>query len=397
MRLQALAHRARLAGLARVRLNSLLLRAIQHNNREQVHKYLRRGARADAKDADGHPFVVFAEIHYNRRRRFQKSTLLGGVRTTTKNASAKKNAAEIVALLQAYGAEKARKQVDVGGVIFNVYDPSPTLGDLGGLPLLLGDLPDFLPDLHDGKPFIDRDPKHFGKILEFYHTGTLTIEPPIKPANILTHYDDILKCCRELHREANFYSLHAVCTRIQGEISKAKAHHAHAAHALAKEWWLRITQIVSDMNQLCTTGFSVTFTTGERKVVDNVLYEDVSMDDPEDDPEETKDTVISSLGQAIARREHWCLVLHLNQLKEDDGNAWDSEHDSEDSEFNIDSKTFFELYQEEVGKARNALAELNDTMLFPERAVFGYIVSGPGRDEVYACSLSPDTSDSSDG
>ena len=350
----------RLQALARVPLKTELLHAIQNNNLEDVHKHLRQGARADAKDADGHPFVVFAEIHYNRRR-FQKSTLLGGVRTTTENAAAKKNAAEIVALLQAYGAEKARKQVDVGGEIFNVYDPSPTLGDLGGLPLLLGDLPHFLPDLHDGKPFIDRDPTHFGKILEFYHTGTLTIEPPIKPANILTHYDDILTCCRELHREANFYSLHAVCTRIQGEISKAKGHHAHA---LAKEWWLRITQIVSDMNELCTTGFSVTFTTGERKVVDNVLYEDWTKDPPTDDPKETKDTVISSLGQAIARREHWCLVLHLNQQKEDDGYGsqwWES-----DSEL-------FELYEDEVRKARNALAELNspvhskgDTMAFSQ-------------------------------
>ena len=48
-------------------------------------------------------------------------------------------------------------------------------------------------------------------------------------------------------------------------------------------------------------------------------------------------------------------------------------------------------------KARNALAELNDAMLFPERAVFGYTVFGRGRDEVWACSLSPDDFDSSDG
>ena len=393
MRLQALARRADARVVERTHLKTLLLRAIQHNNREQVHKYLRRGAQADAKDADGHSFVVFAEIHYNRRR-LQKSTLLRGVRglRTTENA------AKIVAMLQAYGAEKARKQVDVGGVIFNVYDPSPTLGDLGGLPLLLGDLPDFLPVLHDGKPFIDRDPTHFGKILEFYHTGTLTIEPPIEPANILTHFDDILTCCRELHREANFYSLDAVCTRIQGEISNAVA---HQAHALAEEWWLRITQIVSDMDELCTTGFSVTFTTGEkwsRKVVDNVLYVDSSMD-PTDDPEETKDTVISSLEQAIARMEPWCLVLHLNVLKNEDGNAWES--DSEDSEFNIHSKSFFELYEDEVAKARNALAELNDAMLFPKRAMFGYtVLPYDNKDEVWACSVSPhhfDTSDFSDG
>ena len=119
------------------------------------------------------------------------------------------------------------------------------------------------------------------------------------------------------------------------------------------------------------------------------------MDDPTDDPEKTKDTVISSLEQAIARMEPWCLVLHLNVLKNEDGNAWES--DSEDSEFNIHAKSFFELYEDEVAKARNALAELNDAMLFPKRAMCGYTVSGPGRDEVYACSLSPDTSDSSDG
>ena len=59
--LHPLARQAAVRVVDRTRLKTLLLRAIQHNNREQVHKYLRRGARADAKDADGHPFVVFAD------------------------------------------------------------------------------------------------------------------------------------------------------------------------------------------------------------------------------------------------------------------------------------------------------------------------------------------------
>ena len=72
-----------------------------------------------------------------------------------------------------------------------------------------------------------------------------------------------------------------------------------------------------------STGFSVTFTTGERKVFD---------------------------------MEPWCPVLHLNQLKNDDGLAWESDSDSETK---IDSKSWFELYDDEVVKARNAPAELN--------------------------------------
>ena len=41
--------------------------------------------------------------------------------------------------------------------------------------------------------------------------------------------------------------------------------------------------------------------------------------------------------------------------------AWESDSDSETK---IDSKSWFELYDDEVVKARNALAELND-VLFP--------------------------------
>ena len=74
----------------RTRLKTLLLRAIQHNNRKLVHKYLRQGARADAKDADGHSLVVFAEIHYKYKHTDRRQPLLCGVRgtrTTTSSAS----------------------------------------------------------------------------------------------------------------------------------------------------------------------------------------------------------------------------------------------------------------------------------------------------------------------
>ena len=56
----------------------------------------------------------------------------------------------------------------------------------------------------------------------------------------------------------------------------------------------------------------------------------------------------------------------------------------------FNTKSFFELYEDEVLKARNALAELAE--LFPKRATFGYTVLPYDNynDEVWACSVSPD-------
>ena len=66
--------------------------------------------------------------------------------------------------------------IDVGGLRFNVHDPSPThrTGDLGVLPELIeGDDNFGKMETHAAmsKPWIDRDPRWFSMILDFYHMG----------------------------------------------------------------------------------------------------------------------------------------------------------------------------------------------------------------------------------
>ena len=141
------------------RQNEKLLCAIKRRDPTQVRACVANGAQADGEDENGHTFMVLADSAYGY------------------DASREQHLDDMYRIL-ASGSLNPRKPriIDVGGLRFNVHDPSPThrTGDLGVLPELIeGDDNFGKMETHAAmsKPWIDRDPRWFSMILDFYHMG----------------------------------------------------------------------------------------------------------------------------------------------------------------------------------------------------------------------------------
>ena len=178
-----------------------LLYAIEKKDSATVLKRLDHpdGTQADGTDENGHPFVVHANSAY-RYNADPPRVLAEGQDVNRVNDVYR----ILTTRVKCENLVKPRI-IDVGGNRFFVHDPSPTLilDDLGGLPALIdGDKNYGRSDSeksYDPNVFIDRDPRVFSTILDFYHMGE-----HMKWTQKITDSEELLKA---LYREADYYLL----------------------------------------------------------------------------------------------------------------------------------------------------------------------------------------------
>ena len=142
------------------RQNARLLCAIKCRDPTQVRVCLANGAQADGEDENGHTFMMLAD------------------RAHKYDASREEHLDDMYRILASASLNHRKpRTVYIGKSPFNVHDPSPThsTGDLGVLPELIeGDDNFGKMETHAAgskPPWVDRDPRWFSIILDFYHMG----------------------------------------------------------------------------------------------------------------------------------------------------------------------------------------------------------------------------------
>ena len=184
-----------------------LLYAIEKKDSATVLKCLDHtdGAQADGTDENGHPFVV----HANSAYRYDADP--PRVLAKDQDVDLRGNENDVYRILTTRCEKLVKPRIiDVGGNRFFVHDPSPTLilDDLGVLPALIdGDKNYGRSDSeksYDPNVFIDRDPRVFSTILDFYHMGE-----HMKWTQKVTDSEELLKA---LYREARYYLLPKLMT-----------------------------------------------------------------------------------------------------------------------------------------------------------------------------------------
>lgn len=191
--------------------NGELLCAIKRRDPTQVRACVANGAQADGEDENGHTFMMLADSAYGY------------------DASREQHLDDMYRILASASLNPRKPRIiDVSGLRFNVHDPSPThdsTDDLGALPdFIKGDDNFGKMESHAAgrKPWIDRDPRWFSTILDFYHMGkhmpmsvidgdqAQPVQPGLTRATGERQKMQLLKLqyLGDLLREVEFYAIH---------------------------------------------------------------------------------------------------------------------------------------------------------------------------------------------
>ena len=215
-----------------MRQNKKLLFALKHKLSDEVLRSLANGAQADGKDKNGHAFVVHANSAYRYDANAPR------VWPECQDMHYDGNQHDVYRILCSQTSLVKPRIIDVGGSRFYVHDPSPTLtpDDLGVLPTLIDGDKNFGESelIFDPEVFIDRDPKVFSTILDFYHMG--------EHMQWTQEVTDNVELLKSLCREAVFYNMPKLITNTA---EKIKNHPTYVLLQTAKSlvpFGLRLTE-----------------------------------------------------------------------------------------------------------------------------------------------------------